>query len=343
MKPVFSCLIVAALLALSPGATAQTETFDLVTFATPAGQRSGGNDNVGFTETAGNAFLQLAVYRSVAGSGDAARDFAAEWDELVAKRYRVMGEINRETADYPGGWTLVMGTAPVFTESTKQFVSMLAVFTGHGVKVSVLVNLNDQRFQPKVDAFLGSIRLREPPPQAAPAPAIAAAAPAGTGSPPPLAGREWYKSVANYSNWGYNPSSQEIAKISNQGYMRWSYVFQPDGTYAFTSEFWSMNKHQEYWFHEETGAYRVAGDTLTVTPRTARRILRNKAGQQQGEAVPAGLEPVTYRCQFHFFEGLGEWNLVLTPTTGQPTRRDGSFASNALFPTSYLFGPPPPR
>ena len=29
-----------------------------------------------------------------------------------------------------------------------------------------------------------------------------------------------------------------------------------------------MNKHLEYWFHEETGAYRVAGNTLTVTPRT---------------------------------------------------------------------------
>lgn len=342
MKQTILLLITGCLTLLAPCAAAQAETFDLVTFATPAGQRSAAADSVGFTEVNGNAFVQFVVYHSVPSSGDVARDFAAEWDGLVAKRYRVLGELNTETANLDGGWTLTMGSAPVHAESTQGFVSMLAVFSGHGVKVSVLINLNDQRFQPKVDAFLEGIRLREPPPQTAPAPAVAAA-PSGTGGHPPLVGREWYKSVASYSNWGFNPSGLEIAKMGNQGYMRWSYVFKPDGTYAFTSEFWSMNKHQEYWFHEETGAYRVAGDTLTVTPRTARRVLRNKAGQQQGDAVPAEVEAVTYRYGYHFFEGLGEWNLVLSPTTGQPTRRDGSFSSNSLFPTSYLFGPPPAR
>jgi len=342
MKQMVCILISGALAILVPAALARTETFDLVTFATPAGQRSSGNDHVGFTETAGNAFLQLAVYRSAAGSGDAARDFAAEWDDLVSRRYRVLGDVNSETANLDGGWALTMGSAPVHAEGTQGFVSMLAVFSGHGVKVSVLINLNDQRFQPKVDAFLESIRLREPPPQAAPA-ATVAAAPADAGGQPPLAGRERYKSVASYSNWGFNPSAAEIAKIGNQGYTRWSYMFKPDGTYAFTREFWSMNKYQEYWFHEETGTYRIAGDILTVTPRTARRILRNKAGQQQGDTVPAELETTTYRYGYHYFEGLGEWNLVLTPTTGQPTRRDGSFSSNELFPTSYLFGPPPGR
>ena len=342
MKYMMTALTACVLWGMVPAALARTETFDLVTFATPAGQRSSGSDHVGFTETAGNAFFQLAVYRSAPGSGDAARDFAAEWDEIVAKRYRVIGDLSTETADHGGGWTLVAGSAPVHAEGTQGFVSLLAVFSGHGVRVSVLVNLNDQRFQPKVDAFLESIQLREPPPQTAPA-ATVAAAPAAAGGYPPLVGREWYKSVSSYSNWGYNPTAAEIAKIGNQGYTRWSYVFHPDGTYAFTREFWSMNKHLEYWFHEETGAYRVAGDTLTVTPRTARRILRNKTGQQQGDAMPAERETTTYRFGYHFFEGLGEWNLVLTPTTGQPTQRDGSFSSNELFPTSYLFGPPPAR
>ena len=327
---------------LAPAAGVRAETFDLVTFATPAGQRSAGSDNVGFTEVAGNSFCQFAVYRSAPGSGDAARDFEAEWDGLVARRYRVTGALNRETAAYPGGWTLVLGTATVHSDGAKDFISMLAVFSGHGVRVPVLVNLNDERFQPKVDRFLESVRLREPAPgDIAPAPPAAAAAPAGSGGHPPLVGREWYKSVASYSNWGYNPTPMEIAKIGNQGYSRWSYVFQPDGTYAFTGEFWTMNRHLEYWFHEESGAYRVAGDTLTVTPRAARRVLRDKAGRQQGEAAPVALEPATYRYGFHYFEGLQEWNLVLTPVTGQPTRRDGTFASNDLFRTSYLFGPRP--
>ncbi len=237
-----------------------------------------------------NVFLQLAVYRSALGSGDAARDFAAEWDELVAKRYRVIGDLSTETADHGGGcgsrpWAVRPSTPRAHRASCPCWE---AVFSGHGIKVSVLINFNDQRFQPNVDRFLDSIRLREPPPQTAPR-RLSPPCQQPPAAAPSLVGREWYKSVANYSNWGYNPSGMEIAKIGNQGYTRWSYVFHPDGTYAFNREF----------VHEQAPRILVPrGDGRlprrrrhpTVTPRTARRILRNKAYQQQGDAVPAELE-----------------------------------------------------
>jgi|GEM_PF-6802565 len=335
MKATILYLMMVALSGLAPDLHAQTETFDLVTFTTPAGQRSSQTDVVGFTDATDTTFCQMAVYRHAAGSGDPARDFAAEWDLLVARHYRVTTPLNSETVDWPGGWQLTMGAAKVYSEGARNFVALLSVFSGYGVKISVLVNYNDDLYRPKVDQFLASIQLRVPD-------ATMAAAPvAGAGDQPVLAGRTWHRSIANYSNWGYNPSPMEIAKIGNQGYAKWTYVFNPDGTYTFVHEFWSMSRHLEYWFTEEKGIYRATADSVTVTPRQARRVLRDKTGRQQGEAVPVDLEETVYQVRFHFMAGLGEWNLILTPLDGRETRRDGTFANHELFPASYLFGKPP--
>jgi hypothetical protein len=339
MKVAFLILEIGALLTLVLAAPARAETFDLVTFTPPAGQRNAQPDSVNFTESAGSAFCQVAVYHSLPGSGDPARDFEAEWDGLVAKRYHVAGTRTVKTVDRPGGWKLTVGAAPVSAAGAGDFVSMLAVFTGHGVRVPVLVNYNDERYQEKFNSFLAGMQLRPPSP-AAPAAAVAAA-PADIGGAPPLVGRKWYRSIAQYSNWGFNPTPEEISKISDQGYARWTYAFNSDGSYSFVGEFWSMSKYQEYWFREESGTFRVSGDTIRLAPSQTRRVLRNKSGQPQGEALPTEAEPTTYRYQFHYFEGIGEWNLVLTPADGRETRRDGSFANNKLFSGSYLFGDPP--
>ncbi len=337
MKVAVVCLALALWLAAGWAVHAQTESFDLVTFATPVGNRSATADVVGYTDATPTTFCQYAVYRSAPGSGDPARDFAGEWAMLVAGPYKVTGPLNSQTVDWPGGWKMTMGAAKVHTEGARNFVALLSVYSGYGVKVSILVNYNDDLYRPKVDHFLASLQLRPP----APAAGGAVAPTAGPAGAPALTGREWHHSIANYSQWGTNPSGVEIAKIGNQGYKRWTYVFNPNGTYSFVSEFWSMSRYQEYWFVEENGTFTVSGDALSLSPRQARRILRNKAGQQQGEAVPAELEPTAYRYQFHFFEGLGEWNLVLTPVNGRETKRDGTFTSNSLFPGSYLYGKPP--
>lgn len=82
------------------------------------------------------------------------------------------------------------------------------------------------------------------------------------GTPPPLAGRGWYRSVASYAHWGTNFSALEIAKIGNQGYAKWFYRFAPDGRYEFTHEFWSLSRSNEIWTVEESGTYRQSADTI---------------------------------------------------------------------------------
>ena len=85
---------------------------------------------------------------------------------------------------------------------------------------------------------------------------------------------------------------------------------------------------------EETGSFSVNGDSLTITPRSSKATLRNLNGVVQ-ESRANQLETVTYKWTTHFFDGIGETNLVLQPPA--PTNRDGVLGGNSRFPNAYLF------
>jgi hypothetical protein len=116
------------------------------------------------------------------------------------------------------------------------------------------------------------------------------------------------------------------------GRMRLRYIFNANGTYSFKSE--RSSTAQRWWTVEESGTFSVDGDSLTITPKAGKATLRNLKGVvQQAKANP--LEKVTYKWTTHFFEGVGETNLVLEPP--QPTNRDGVLGSNSRFPKAYLY------
>jgi hypothetical protein len=48
---------------------------------------------------------------------------------------------------------------------------------------------------------------------------------------------------------------------------------------------------------------------------------------------PRKFETTTYKYTFHFFEGIGEWNLVLQ--VDKDTERDGQTSSNTTFTNAY--------
>jgi hypothetical protein len=313
---------------------ATTQTHDLATFEPPPGKKGEIGSSLTWTDATATTFCQYVVSKSIPSLGDAAKDFDADWASMIAKPYTLKGERKSGSLPWPGGWTLTMGAAPATTEASKDFVALLAVFTGHGVRVAVQVNFNDEAYQPKVDAFINSFKLAKPAPPPPKRPAVD-----DPNAPPPLKGWPWRKVISQYSNWGYNPSLAELGKISNQGYSRWTYTFGEDGTYDFKSEFFSMSKHQEYWWHEETGTYTLEGETLKIAPKQSKRILRNKQGEVVGAPVDVPLEAAS--CRFHYFEGIREWTLVLTPAGGEQTKRDGTFGINALFPNSYFYSKPP--
>jgi hypothetical protein len=219
-----------------------------------------------------------------------------------------------------------MGAAKVLGEQQRNFTAVLSVFTGHGVKASILIRYNDDRYKPAIDKFVASWRLRPPSATAAGAPDTQpmAQAPAG-GAPGSLTSNEWYRSAA--STW------------ANDGYLRYRYRFAADGTYSFIKEWWSQYHHTDYWFIEESGRYRADGGMLHVVPSKAVKILRDKAGQAKGKPETMALERATYRYRF---DQLLKPTLILTPTSGQPTDRDGKAFSFAGDGKSYYYEPPSP-
>jgi hypothetical protein len=122
---------------------------------------------------------------------------------------------------------------------------------------------------------------------------------------------------------------------THAGTFRGRYTFKSDGTYAFKSELWGgYSNSNVWWTTEEAGIYSVEGDSLTIVPKTSKATLRNLAGAvQQTKSNP--LEKVAYKWTTHYFEGIQETNLVLTPP--QKTSRDGVMGGNSLFPNAYLY------
>jgi len=116
------------------------------------------------------------------------------------------------------------------------------------------------------------------------------------------------------------------------GVMRLRYIFNADGTYTFKSE--RSSASQRWWTTEESGTFSVNGDSLTIVPKVSKATLRNLNGVVQ-ETRANDLEKVTYKWTTHFFEGIGETNLVLEPP--QPTNRDGVLGGNSRFPKAYLY------
>lgn len=262
------------------------------------------------------------------GSGDPARDFADEWDALVARGVRVDGALKTETIDWPGGWKLTMGAAKAWSEQSRNFVALLNVFTGYRVKVSVLVKYNDDMYRPRIDQFVASLRVAPPQAAVAAAPATRAreTAPAvDGGSPVSLTSNEWYRSIA--STW------------QSDGYLRYRYRFGTDGTYSLMKEWWSQHHHTDDWFIEESGPHRLDGSAIHLAPSKAVKILRDKAGSAKGKPEALALEQAAYRYRF---EQLLKPTLILTPTSGQHTSRDGKSFSFAGDGRSYYYEPPSP-
>lgn len=118
----------------------------------------------------------------------------------------------------------------------------------------------------------------------------------------------------------------------NAGHMRLRYTFNADGSYSFKAE--RNLTAQRWWTTEESGTYTVTGDSLTITPKVSKATLRDLNGVvKETRANP--LEKVTYKWTTHFFEGIGETNLVLEPP--QATARDGILGNNSRFPKAYLY------
>ena len=209
--------------------------------------------------------------------------------------------------------------------------AVLTTLTGGGKMVSVLVLTNSESLATEAEAVIDSIKL-PPIKTEGPSSTVPAATPANTGDAAKLIGR-WQRSGSGH------PSYADPVSWGTAGYTTSRYEFKADGTYVYTERSFRMMM-QNIIVVKENGKYAVSGSTLTITPLKSTIASYKKDGgvDALGPLVKSqnrDLETVAYRFNFHYFEGIQEWNLVLQ--ADKTTQRDGPFSNNKSFENAWYF------
>lgn len=141
----------------------QTEKFDIATFTPPRGwQRIDSNDVIVFHDYKTNdnptSFCQIVLYRSRAGSGNASKDFKAEWSARVTKTTGSKAKAATHTEKTPDGWTVVTGTAKISAKGMT-YACILVTVSGFGKVMSVLVNAAGGDYAAIIDKFFKDLDL----------------------------------------------------------------------------------------------------------------------------------------------------------------------------------------
>lgn len=318
MRTVLSSLFILIAIACA----AQTETFDIATYTPPANWKKEVKETfVSYADIkpATGTFCVLAVYTSRNSESNAETNFASDWQELVMKPFNV-AEKNPVTEKQTTSqkFEVVAGAAPITFNGATAYV-LLSTFTGFGKTTSVLATLNDQSYFTAIDVFLQAFSLDTTARTSIPA--------APNNSLPSLTGK-WAKSTSS-------PSRYVNGKLTNAayaGYYKGQYDFKSDGTYTFTGE--SYNGINEFGLIDEKGKYSIKGQQLIITPASAKMRMTDLNGKPK-KSQTLSLVSRTYTWQLHYFEGIQEYNLVLS--TGKENTIDGGFSDNSSFPSSFLY------
>lgn len=323
-------LLVALILGVfaTPDSVCQTETLDIVTYTPPSGWTKTPKDGLmvfNNYDKATGGFCLLTVYPSIASVGSPEKDFVNAWSEKVVNPFKADTDPKTQTQTQDG-WTSISAAAQIEADGAKSAL-LMTVITGYGRTASILTIFNNQEYLPQIDAFMTGLKMNKaiaepkPPPAAAPSTGPPAA---NSYSPAALVGR-WGTGTAgdtvsgNFIQYGSNASQKY-------------YQFNADGTYRFIYSGYSGLAGTMGSFHvtmEESGVYTLNGDSMTITPRKS-QTRSNSEGIKNNP-----LETVTYRWTIHFFEGIGEYALIMHPD--HQTKRDGGFDYVAAFPDSYSY------
>lgn len=266
-------------------------------------------------------FCQIWLYAVRAPTGD---DVNKEWRDLVERPFTIRGAselVNAKVKDMP-----VTGRTLTIVNGDDAFAAAFYVLQPQGaVSSAMLLSTNEASIAKcPIGAFLESLALVKAP--AAQAASTAPATPATESATP--------SGAPSISGTWSNGSSHYVGGVS-QGSVKSRYTLNPDGTYQFFRETWGGSGNPTWYFTVlETGTWKLAGDQLTLTPKKTTGTEHHTDKKTQ-RLVKVPLESATYTAKTVYFSGLQEWNLVLT--IAKPTVRDGAFASNQAYPSSYLF------
>lgn len=143
--------------------TGDTTTYDVVAFATPPGQAKRNNTSISFTETTGDQLVCMtAVFASVPSAGDPARDFAADWKDIVLNGRTADATPSPQQGRSPHGLVFTAGGS-MTTESsgTRVYRALVVVEVGNRrTSVMIVAPSEDQLARCHLDTLLETITAR---------------------------------------------------------------------------------------------------------------------------------------------------------------------------------------
>jgi hypothetical protein len=142
----------------------KAESFDIITFQTPAGwQKEVKQDTVQFgTENASGGICLVTLFRSMpAVSGDSKKNFEASWETIVKEVVTVKDKPQMNASATENGWTVESGAAQYESADGKKGLAMLVTASGENKMINILFLMNTDAFQTDIAAFLSSLNFKK--------------------------------------------------------------------------------------------------------------------------------------------------------------------------------------
>jgi len=138
---------------------AQTDTFDIVSFAPPLSwKRATQAGWISFTASSGKSFCVIGLYKSRPIAAITENEFLTEWKDLVNTPLGIIiaPVVKRSQQN---GCTVFSGSSSVTTTQSGTYMVQLVSFAADGKIISAIVNSAGDLFKKESDAFLASFTL----------------------------------------------------------------------------------------------------------------------------------------------------------------------------------------
>ncbi len=296
-------------------ANAQTsETFDIATFQVPKGwskQSSQNRFQISAADDAAGAFCMITVYRSIPGTSDSKENFNLAWQTVVKGTVNVAAPQMQPSNNFDD-WKSEMGSA-AFEKDGVKGAAVLVTISGYGKMLNVLILTNSDVYESTIKTFLESAVLKKPENSQANSDAVR--------EPQPATNQGGLSVTSHY--WKQTQNRRD-AMGSYAGYSSNTYHFLANSTYKF-SQVTFQNYAPKYYLEDEEGTYKIAGSTITISPKSASfRVYRST---REDPVLKSGnLELQTVQYSFEIMNLNNNWTLLLSPTNGVETKRDGPFS-----------------
>jgi hypothetical protein len=321
-------LLVSILCVIASVLMAQSETFDIITYAPPKGWKKEAKETVvsyTITDKKTGTWCRIGIVKSTISKGSIGEDFDSEWQELAAKPYSIADAPQMNEVQEADGWKVKAG-AGKFIFNNNNAMAMLTTMSGYSRCVSVVSLTNSQDYIKDIETLLASLSLKKPD--------VAE-------TPPPANSGSDNNSILGV--WTATASDQSSFRVQNgvMNYIVRQYTFEASGKYTFISKTFDpiMDK---ILLGKESGIYQLSGTTVTISPKKSvlEAWSKQNNADRWGKLISSqniALEKVTYQFSKHYFSGIKETSLLLQSTN--KTNRDGPFTGNAVLNNSWIYGP----